>query len=102
MARWRMAASPAGVLAGCLDLCRDELDHAVEEVVLVGHVVVEGHRLDLQLAGEPAWSAQSIPSASAMDTAARRTRSRLSGVRRCFVAGRAIPGQLLDACRDAG
>ena len=62
--RWRLSASrvetarvrssafqspPAG---GRLDLAEDDVDHPVEEVVLVGDVVVERHRLDAELLGE--------------------------------------------------
>src|SRR4029077_21000513 len=37
---------PIGSGGGEVDLAEDEVDHAVEEVALAGHVVVERHRLD--------------------------------------------------------
>jgi hypothetical protein len=37
-----------------LDLAEDQVDHAVEQVLLVGDVVVQGHRLDPHRLGEPA------------------------------------------------
>src|SRR5947209_12011996 len=37
---------PVGSAGGQDDLAEDEVDDAVEEVVLVGHVVVQRHRLD--------------------------------------------------------
>jgi hypothetical protein len=37
---------PAGLAGGQLDLAEDEVDDAVEDVVLVGHVVVQRHGLD--------------------------------------------------------
>lgn len=37
-----------------LELVQDEIDDAVQEVVLVGHVVVERHRLDAERITEPA------------------------------------------------
>jgi hypothetical protein len=39
---------------GHVDLAEDDLDHAVEEVVLARDVVVERHRLDAELLREPA------------------------------------------------
>ena len=35
-----------------VDLAEDEVDDAVEDLVLVGEVVVEGHRLDAELLAE--------------------------------------------------
>ena len=43
---------PVAAGGGRLDLAEDEVDHPVEEVVLVGDVVVERHRLDAELLGE--------------------------------------------------
>jgi hypothetical protein len=37
---------------GQVDLADDELDDAVHEVALVGHVVVQRHRFDAELTGE--------------------------------------------------
>ena len=37
-----------------LDLARDEVDHSDEDLVLVRDVVVERHRLDAEVLGEPA------------------------------------------------
>ena len=45
---------PLGVRQGELDLAEHEIDHAVENLVLAGHVVVERHRLDVQPVREPA------------------------------------------------
>ncbi len=38
--------SPAVVRRGQFDLGEDQIDHPVQQVLLVGHVVVQGHRLD--------------------------------------------------------
>jgi hypothetical protein len=35
-----------------IDLVEDEVDDAVKDLVLVGHVVVERHRLDAELGGQ--------------------------------------------------
>ena len=43
---------PVGVARRHLDLAGDRVDDAVEEVVLVRHVVVERHRLDSELLAE--------------------------------------------------
>ena len=43
---------PVAAGQGRLDLAEDDVDHPVEEVVLVGDVVVERHRLDPELLGE--------------------------------------------------
>ena len=37
---------PVGFAGGQVDLAKDDVDHAVEEVVLVGDVVIQRHRLD--------------------------------------------------------
>ena len=37
---------------GQVDLADDDIDHAIQQVVLVGDVVVERHRLDRQLLAE--------------------------------------------------
>ena len=52
MARLRMAAPPIGPAVRQVDLAEDEVDHPVHEIVLVGEVVVEGHRLDPELLAE--------------------------------------------------
>jgi hypothetical protein len=39
---------PVDRVRGKVDLAHHEIDHAVEDVVLVGHVVVERHRLDTE------------------------------------------------------
>jgi hypothetical protein len=36
----------------CTDLAEDKIDHAIEQVVLVGDVVVERHRFDAELLAE--------------------------------------------------
>jgi len=43
---------PVAAGQGRLDLAEDDVDHPVEEVVLVVDVVVERHRLDAELLGE--------------------------------------------------
>ena len=45
-ARSRIACLPIGCTRGQVDLAEDQVDHAVEELVLVGHVVVQRHGLD--------------------------------------------------------
>jgi hypothetical protein len=42
------------VRRGQRDLAEHEVDHAVEDLVLAGDVVVERHRLDVQAVREPA------------------------------------------------
>jgi hypothetical protein len=37
---------PVGSARGQVDLAEDQVDHAVEKLVLVGHVVVQRHGLD--------------------------------------------------------
>ena len=64
-----------------VDLARDELDHAVEDVVLVGHVVVQRHRLDAELLGELAHAERLDPTLVGKVDRARRMRSLLNGVR---------------------
>ena len=44
-----------------VDLANDGIDHAVQQVVLVGDVVVERHRLDRQLLAEPAHAQRVDP-----------------------------------------
>jgi hypothetical protein len=39
---------PVGVGGRRLDLADDDVDHAVEQLLLVGHVLVEGHRHDVE------------------------------------------------------
>ena len=46
-----MAAFQSASPARQLDLAHHDVDDAIEDVVLVGHVVVEGHRLDAELPG---------------------------------------------------
>ena len=45
---------PAAARVDGRDLAHDDLDHAVEQVVLAAHVGVERHRLDAELLAEPA------------------------------------------------
>jgi hypothetical protein len=45
---------PVAVRGGRLDLAEDQVDHAVEQVVLVRDVVVERHRLHAELLGDVA------------------------------------------------
>ena len=54
IARWRMAVFQSVPVGGHLDVAQDQVDDAVEDVVLVGHVVVQRHRLDPELLAEPA------------------------------------------------
>ena len=53
-ARRRIAVFQSVSVGGQVDLAEDQVDHAVEDVVLVGDVVVERHRLDAELLREPA------------------------------------------------
>jgi hypothetical protein len=55
--RWRDRALaqlglPVAAGGGRLDLGEDQVDHAVEQVAAVGHVVVQRHRLDAELLGQ--------------------------------------------------
>jgi hypothetical protein len=43
---------PVDLERGRLDLTEDDVDHPVDQLDLVGHVVVERHRRDAQLVGE--------------------------------------------------
>ena len=43
---------PVGSVGRLIDLAHDRLDDAVEDLVLVGHMVVERHRLDAELLAE--------------------------------------------------
>ena len=45
---------PATARVGGRELAHDDLDHAVQQVVLAAHVGVERHRLDAELLAEPA------------------------------------------------
>jgi hypothetical protein len=45
-------ALPAGAGGGRIDLGDDEVDHAVEQLIPAGYVLVEGHRDDGQLFGQ--------------------------------------------------
>ena len=45
---------PVGVGAGGIDLADDDVEHAVEQLVLVGEVLVERHRHHVELLREPA------------------------------------------------
>ena len=44
-----------------LDLCEDDVDHAGDQFVFVGDVVVEGHRGDAELVGELAHAQRLDP-----------------------------------------
>ena len=50
--RCRTALFQSDPLDRGLDLADDDVDHAVEELVLVGHVLVERHRHDAQFLSE--------------------------------------------------
>jgi hypothetical protein len=43
---------PVGVDQGQIDLCENYVDDAIEDLVLVGDMVVDGHRLDAEFLGE--------------------------------------------------
>ena len=45
---------PAGPVGGQVDLAEYPVDHAVEQLALAGHVVIQGHRLDPENLPEPA------------------------------------------------
>ena len=60
-ARWRIAVRQSTPLGGQVDLAEDEVDHAVEEVALVGDVVVERHRLDAEDLAELAHAQRRDP-----------------------------------------
>ena len=66
-----------------LDLAEHHVDDAVQDLLLVGDVVIDRHRLDTELLGERADRQRSDPSPSATETAPRSTRSRLSPGRLC-------------------
>ncbi len=54
IALWRIAVFQSSVSVGTVDLAEDEVDDAVADVLLVGHVVVERHRLDSEVIAEAA------------------------------------------------
>ena len=86
IARWRMAVFQSAPRRRQIDLAEHEIDHAVEEVVLVGHVVVQRHRLDPELVAEPAHAQRRDAVLIGKGDRGRSTRSRLKGLRG-FVAG---------------
>ena len=45
---------PVGIESGHLEFARDQIGHAIEDVVLVDHVLVQRHRLDAERLAEPA------------------------------------------------
>ena len=49
---WRIRRLPVGVQDGAADLADHGVGDAVEQVLLVAHVVVERHRVEAQLLGE--------------------------------------------------
>ena len=61
IARRRIAVFQSAHRRRQLDLAEDEVDDAVDEVVLVGEVVVEGHRLDAELLAELAHAERLEP-----------------------------------------
>jgi len=48
---------------GRIDLADDDIEHSVEELLFVGHMLVEGHRYDAQLIGEPSHAERLDPGA---------------------------------------
>jgi hypothetical protein len=60
---------PLAPCRGRLDLAGDEVDDAVQDLVLVGDVAVQRHRLDTEILAEPAH-------AQALDAALVRQRDR--------------------------
>jgi hypothetical protein len=45
---------PVDIGGGRVDLADDDIEHAIEQLVFVRHVLVQGHRHDAELLGEPA------------------------------------------------
>ncbi len=78
--RRRMRGPPIRVRLGRRYLADHHIDHAVDQLVLVGDVLVEGHRHDPQRLGAARMLSASMPSASAKATAACMTRALLRGV----------------------
>jgi hypothetical protein len=76
---------PPGAVRRQIDLGEHQLDHPVEDVVLVGDMVVERHRLDPEPWARRRMVSEPRPSASASATAADSARSRVSGVRAVLV-----------------
>ena len=85
------------------DLGEGELDEAVEDRVLVRQVVVDRHRLDAEVVGQPAHREGVDPSSSAIACAARSTRSRVSGARTALfrVAAMTTSSAHRTACESA-
>ena len=52
---------PVGSARGQVDLAEDQVDHAVEELVLVGHMVVQRHGLDPEGVAELAHTERRDP-----------------------------------------
>jgi len=77
---------PVPVRGGWVDLAEDDVDHPVEEVRLVGDVVVERHRLDFELLGELAHRQLLGPALVGQDD--RRTQDAVSVERHPFARGR--------------
>lgn len=55
--------SPVGAVLGDLDLADHQLEHPVEDLLFVGDVLVERHRLDTKLGSKTAHGegAESLP-----------------------------------------
>lgn len=68
---------PVGPAWGKGDLTENDVDHPIRHGVLVGHVLVEGHRHDSELLSELGMPSDSVPSWSARVTAVRSTLSLL-------------------------
>ena len=61
-ARRRISVRQSPSIDGQFDLAEDEVDDAVDDLVLVRDVVVDRHRLDAELVGERADRQRSEPS----------------------------------------
>ena len=84
---------PVGATGGGqLDLAEDEVDDAVDELVLVGEVVVKGHRLDAELLAQLAHAEGLEATLIGVPRAVCSTRSRVSGMRRAASVVRVVIG----------
>ena len=96
-ARRRHLRAPVAAGRREIDLAEDQVDDAVEDLVLARHVVVDRHRLDAELLGQRADGQRPEPSGVGDRDRPRSTRSRLSGGAswggsRCTGLDIALPG----------
>ena len=87
---------PVEVGSGSFDLGEDQIDHAVDDRLLVRHVVVDRHRLHVERVGERRIVRSSMPISSASASAPASTRSALSRGRFAELLRNVLTCVLLD------